>query len=272
MKYFWNLTKLILILLGLSFIITPIYFLIFYALMSDSQASSVNTKLSLDSINFQNFLRVIDGEFWRALGWTILFSVIATIGKNLVLVAAAYGVHLLTAKYKKTCLIILMFFLSIPEISLYFGWYQNANQWSLSTNVVFIPLTVPVIMSFFSLSYFYQAFEKISKYQYFLMQSDRLNFVERICYFYWPKLKVPLIISTIFGFLYSWNSFLWPNLIFNDSSIQFLGKWFRNLGGLPQGGNLQNLVSAGAVIVMLLSLLMYWINSKWINKNFYLKG
>ncbi|MDQ0514250.1 multiple sugar transport system permease protein [Mycoplasmoides fastidiosum] len=250
-------------------IISPIYFLIIVSLFSNTQITSPSQSIIPDGFNIGNFLEVIrsDSRFYFALGWTILFALLASLLKTIILVTGGFGLSLMKQKTRLIISLVLMFFMSIPEIILYTGLYKNTISWDLKQSVIFLPLSAPLIFSFFSLMYFQNAFlnigEKFSK----MVMIDRLSVWDRIVYMYLPKIQFSLIVSAIFSLIYAWNSFLWPNIILPGTGIIFLGQWFRTTGMIPSG-QLENLVAAGAIITMIIPLIFYWSTTKWVNRSF----
>lgn len=271
-KILWISIKYLIILMSIILIISPIYFLFIVALFSNAQVSSQNQNLLPDGFNIQNFWLVIksDNQFLNALGWTILFAFIATLIKTIILVFGGYGLSIMNKKTRTIIIFIFMFFASIPEIILYTGLYRNAISWDLRSSVVFLPLSAPLIFSFFSLIYFQNAFLSISYRFNKMTKIDHLTLNEKILYMFLPKIKISLIISSIFSLIGAWNSFLWPNILLNGTNIILLGQWFRtSKASMIPSGQLENFLAAGALITMIIPLIFYWISNKWVNKNFF---
>ncbi|WP_391592228.1 Sugar ABC transporter permease protein [[Mycoplasma] cavipharyngis] len=270
-SFFSLMIRLSLIIGVVLLIVSPVYFLIIVALFSNNQAISVNQSIVPDGFNINNFLVAIQenqNQFLRAFGWTILFAFLASLLKAFVLITGGFGLSLMQSKTRLIICIILMFLMSIPEVVLYTGLYRNTIAWNLKESVIFLPISVPLVFSYFSLIYFRNAFLSINLKFNKMTIIDRLTIIEKIRYMYFPKLKFALIISLIFSMISAWNSFLWPNIILSGTEIVVLGQWFRSLGFIPQG-QLQNLMAVGATITMIIPLIFYWISAKWVNRSFF---
>lgn len=68
----------------------------------------------------------------------------------------------------------------------------------------------------------------------------------------------------IFGFMASWNSFLWPLLIVSDQQFMTLPLALATLQGLYPGQTQWNLVMAGAVISIVPMVLVFLFAQRWI--------
>lgn len=266
---FINLLKYITIILVLILILFPVYYLIIISFMSNDFVLTDNPSFVSDGFNIENYLGIFDYKFWNAVLLTFNNIVIVLIIKLFILFFGAYGLFLLNEKLKIIFFSFFLFISIIPEASIYFNLLRLRNEIFIMNQSVVFTLSVTSFFSFFSLTYFYNTFQQISQKEKNIIYIDKLNWYEKFIYGYFPKLKLPFLLTIIFTTIEVWNSFLWPSIILSGRTDQNINIWYSDLGHLEGGGQLLNIVSAGAVVSLVIPLGIYLIFSKFINRSMY---
>ncbi|OYD26893.1 multiple sugar transport system permease protein [Mycoplasma testudineum] len=259
--------KILIILFIIIVILFPLYYLISFSFLTDSQSLERGSVFVTNNFNFSNYGRAFGEGFWIALGYSLALTFIIVAFRMLILIPAAYGISRMSKYWRLVWYSFFLIMASIPEITLHLGYYRLAVNfgWSSGSNIL-NALIFPNMFSIFITMMFVQGFESIPEQKIKMAKIDNLSLWKKIKIVYLPHLNAPIWISIIFSTIYSWNSFIWPMIILSNTEINLLSVWFKDIGKISTGGNLQNITSAGAVLSILPLLLTYIIFSKKINK------
>lgn len=121
-------------------------------------------------------------------------------------------------------------------------------------------LTVPFMASAFSIFLLRQFFAKIPDELWDAARIDgsgHLRFLVQICL---PISKAPVMTVLLFGFIGSWNSFMWPLLVTTTDVWRpiMVGLWTFSTEAGPQ----TQLLMAGSVITIIPILVLYFLTQK----------
>ncbi|KPG73854.1 carbohydrate ABC transporter permease [Enterococcus sp. RIT-PI-f] len=128
----------------------------------------------------------------------------------------AYGVIVYEFRGKKILFAVILGLIMIPQQISMIGFYQFMNRLGLLNN--FLPLVLPAIASPATVFFLKQYLETI--YHPDLADSARLDGAGEIKIFHQimlPLMKPGLATMAIFSFVTSWNNFLMPLILINDT-------------------------------------------------------
>ncbi len=128
----------------------------------------------------------------------------------------AYGVIAYEFRGKKILFAVILGLIMIPQQISMIGFYQFMNRLGLLNN--FLPLVLPAIASPATVFFLKQYLETI--YHPDLADSARLDGAGEIKIFHQimlPLMKPGLATMAIFSFVTSWNNFLMPLILINDT-------------------------------------------------------
>lgn len=129
---------------------------------------------------------------------------------------AAYGVTAYRFKWRRALFAIILVLIMIPQQISMIGFYQFMSKLGLLNS--FIPLILPAIASPTTVFFLKQYLETI--YHPDLADSARLDGAGEIKIFHQimlPLMKPGLATMAIFSFVTSWNNFLMPLILINDT-------------------------------------------------------
>ncbi|MGY6172115.1 ABC transporter permease subunit [Candidatus Mycoplasma pogonae] len=220
-----------------------------------------------DGLNVESYQEAV-ATFGPALLVSFQNVLLVLVIKLLALILGGYGLANVNKYLRKILFVFFLLISVIPEISIYINLLKIRNETGINHSVI-MSLTMTHLFSFFSLTYFYNTFMQVGAKNKKLFQIDNLKLWERFYYGYWPSLKMPVFLTVIFTTIEVWNSFLWPSIILSGKDINTVATWFPALGPAINGGNYLNVVSAGAVLSLIIPLGVYLINSRLVNRNLY---
>ncbi|UUM19901.1 MULTISPECIES: glycerol transporter subunit C [unclassified Mycoplasma] len=255
------------VLLVIMIILFPLYMLILLAFMSNSAVTNKNYFLYFKEFEFRNFSFFGDKLFWNAILISLESSLALIIIRLVTYSLFVIGLSKLRKKITKTVWIIVLFFSFIPEFTIYFSLDKLLNDLHLANSLTPLSLVTNSIFSYFFMYNLSIHFEKSKKKYHKVALVDNLTVWQKMYLIYWKEMKEIYLLLIVFSFVSVWNDFLWPNYLLSGTQTNTVGIWFRQIGASPAGGYFQNIQSAGALIVVALPLIVYFIFSKKIVKS-----
>jgi ABC-type glycerol-3-phosphate transport system permease component len=121
-------------------------------------------------------------------------------------------------------------------------------------------LTVPFMASAFSIFLLRQFFITIPNELWDAARMDGSGHLRFLLQIVLPLSKAPVMTVLIFGFIGSWNAFLWPLLVTTKDTWRpmMVGLWMFTSEAGPE----MNLLMAGAVITIIPILILYFLTQK----------
>lgn len=121
-------------------------------------------------------------------------------------------------------------------------------------------LTVPFMANAFSIFLLRQFFKKIPDELWDACRMDGAGHLRFLMQIVLPISKAPVMTVLIFGFIGSWNAFLWPLLVTTKDTWRplMVGLWTF----VREAGPETNLLMAGAVITVIPILILYFLTQK----------
>ncbi|VEU75053.1 Uncharacterised protein [Mycoplasmopsis citelli] len=266
-KIIKDISIIALVLLLIFIILFPLYILIVTSLMSTSATTNKEYSLFFKELEFQNFSFFKDTMFWNAILISLESSLVLIFARLIIYSLFAIGLSKLSKKITKFIWIIILVFSFIPEFTIYFSLNKLLNDLHLTNSLTPISLVTNGIFSYFFMYNLSIHFEKSKQKYHKASLIDNLNIWQKMYLVYWKEMKEIYLLLIVFSFVSVWNDFLWPNYLLSGTDTKTVGIWFRQIGPTPAGGYFINIQSAGALVVVALPLIVYFIFSSKIVKS-----
>lgn len=262
------LAKIGLIVGGLSMII-PFLWMLSTSLKADEYLLSLPPQLLPQEPTVASYLHLFElFPIWQLFVNSVIVALIATGGQLLTSSLAAYAFGRIEFVGRNTLFLLYLATLMIPfQVTItplfilmrLLGWLNSYQG-----------LILPGIFSAFGVFLLRQAFMSIPH------ELEEAALMDGASPFtlYWriimPLARPSLATLSIFAFMGSWNSFLWPLFILRDEALMTLPVGLATLHGrwLTQW----NLVMAGAMITVMPMLIVYLFAQRYFEKGVVLSG
>ncbi|WP_027332835.1 carbohydrate ABC transporter permease [Mycoplasmopsis gallinarum] len=287
-----------LVLVTLSLVILfPFFFMFMISFMGKQQALELSSNFSLIPQEFSpdNYTKAMGiyaagddveslkkgVDYLPSLGFTFANVVFSVVVKILVTMLAGYAFSLKTWRFKKLLWSILISLLVLPEVALLSGQYWMVTRLDEAIKLkqdflgMVAAVSVPFLASIFTALMFRNAFEAIPKR---LKEVATVDGAVGAKYFF--KIAVPMVTPTILTVtiltaLASWNSYLWPALI-SDNTFTVLSVWIFSVGqDLSDPANprpMPSLKMAAAILAIAPMFIVYLLARKWIMRSISRQG
>lgn len=255
---------LIYVLLSLSALLlfSPILYAISASFMSSQEIYA--GKLLPSSISFDAYREVIDRlPILHFLMVSFIMSTIVMVGQLVVCSLSAYAFVFIPFKGRNLIFFIFLSTMLIPwEATIIPNFMTMLNLNWINT---YQGLTFPFFALPFGIFLLRQHFLTLPKE---LWESAQVDGCSRFR-FYWsfalPLSKSTLSALAIYGFLTTWNKYLWPLLVTNNDSVRPVQIGIKMLI-TQEGSSDWNLVMAAVVLILLPTLLLLFFGLKWIRE------
>src|SRR5699024_5490513 len=255
---------LIYVLLSMSAILlfSPILYAISASFMSSQEIYA--GKLLPSSISFDAYKEVIDRlPILHFLMVSFIMSTIVMVGQLVVCSLSAYAFVFIPFKGRNLIFFIFLSTMLIPwEATIIPNFMTMLNLNWINT---YQGLTFPFFALPFGIFLLRQHFLTLPKE---LWESAQVDGCSRFR-FYWsfalPLSKSTLSALAIYGFLTTWNKYLWPLLVTNNDSVRPVQIGIKMLI-TQEGSSDWNLVMAAVVLILLPTLLLLFFGLKWIRE------
>lgn len=236
--------------------IFPFVYMLLSSLMTFQESTSIPPKLFPAVLQFGNYLEVLDkAPFARYFFNTTLVSTVTTIGVLITATLASFALVKLEFKYKNTVMFLLISLLMIPYEAIIFTNYQTIAKLQLLDS--YIALILPFIGSVFYMYYLKEYLTSIPISYYRAAKIDGCGDIEFIWKVLLPIMRPALVTVGILCFISSWNSFLWPLLVTNNTSMRLLNNGLSAFA--TESGSQVQLQMAASTITIVPVLILYFI-------------
>jgi len=259
----------ILLILGGLVMIVPFAWMISTSLKSGQYVLSMPPQLIPNPATFDSYRRIFElYPIGRMLFNSLFVAILTTIGQLITCSMAAYAFARLKFRGQNLVFLLYLATLMVPfQVTItplfilmrIFGWINTYQG-----------LILPGVFSAFGTFMLRQAFMTIpTEYEeaaYMDGASPLTIFLKIIL----PLSKPALATLSVFAFMGSWNSFMWPLFIVREETLMTLPVGLATLQGrwLTEW----NLVMAGAVITVLPMLLLYLFAQKYLVQGYVMSG
>lgn len=252
-----------LLIIGALVVIYPILFAIGISLMNSGEAASYPPHVIPHHIELGNFKKAMEtaplGQFMFN---SFIVSLIVTLAQLVTASLAAYAFAFLEFPYKNTLFIVFLSTMMIPGESTLIPNYLTMR--SLEWINTYQGLTLPFMATAFGTFLLRQFFLTLPKELFDAARIDGCGKFRFLWSIVLPLARPALGTLGIYSFITTWNQYLWPLLMTNDTNMRTVQI---GIGMLQfQDATTWNVVMAGVVIILLPSLLVLILGQKQLIK------
>jgi multiple sugar transport system permease protein len=258
-----NIMTYLLLSIGVVIAIFPFFWMISTSLMSLGEAQG--TRLIPSALHFENYANAWQEAKFSLYMWnSVRITFLTLAGELIVSILAAYafarikfpGRDLIFAVLLSTMMIPVMVtiipnFLTVTWLGR-IGPLKWINNWPA--------LTVPFMGNIFSIFLLRQFFIQIPDELFDSAQIDGAGHLRFLWSVVLPLSKAPLMVIVILSFIGTWNALAWPLLVTNSPDWRPVAVGLYSF--IDEAGQMINLMMAGAFIVIIPVLVIYFFTQK----------
>jgi multiple sugar transport system permease protein len=250
----------VLIVLGAAMIL-PFAWMISTSLKGYHEIFRYPPKWIPDSPQWSNYLEVWKlAPFGRFYVNSVFVALVTTVGQVITGVLAAYAFSRMEFWGRDKVFMLFLATLMVPTQVTLIPTYIVMSQmgWIDSYQALIIPF-VSTAFSVFLLRQFFLTIPKELEEASIMDGCSKLRF---ICSVLMPLAKPAIASVSLFGFLGSWNSYLWPLIVINSNQMRTLPIGLRYFVSQQGGGSEWHYLMAASLIVMLPVLIVFFAAQK----------
>jgi multiple sugar transport system permease protein len=258
-----NMMTYLLLSIGVVIAIFPFFWMISTSLMSLGEAQG--TRLIPSALHFENYVNAWQEAKFSLYMWnSVRITFLTLAGEMIVSILAAYafarikfpGRDLIFAVLLSTMMIPVMVtiipnFLTVTWLGR-IGPLKWINNWPA--------LTIPFMGNIFSIFLLRQFFIQIPDELFDSAQIDGAGHLRFLWSMVLPLSKAPLMVIVILSFIGTWNALAWPLLVTNSPDWRPVAVGLYSF--IDEAGQMLNLMMAGAFIVIIPVLVLYFFTQK----------
>lgn len=256
------LTYLVLV-LGAIVAIFPFFWMISTSLMSLGEAQG--TRLIPSSLHFENYTNAWEEARFSLYMWnSVRITVITLAGELIVSILAAYAFARIKFPGRDLIFALLLSTLMIPAMVTIIPNFLTVTWLGRIGPIKWInnwpALTVPFMGSIFSIFLLRQFFTQIPDELFDSAQIDGAGHLRFLWSVVLPLSKAPLMVIVVLSFIGTWNALAWPLLVTNSPDWRPVSVGLYSF--IDEAGQMINLMMAGAFIVIIPILVLYFFTQK----------
>nr|WP_014829960.1 carbohydrate ABC transporter permease [Mycoplasmopsis bovis] len=248
------------------------------SVMPKEQAEELQSHFSFwpKSWEWQNYIEASHGSkdskgYWYAFWLTFANVIFSIVLKIFVTMLCGYAFSLKKWRGKEFMWGFFISLLVLPEVALLFGQYKVVisldNQFGVLKSFMgaIAMIALPFVASIFNALMFRNAFEAIPGRIKEVAMVDGAVGARYLFKIAMPMVQPTTLTIVILTTLASWNSYLWPALLFTGSNYEIMSVWLFQVGreNIDNVTRIhQNVKMAGAVLVILPMFVFYFIFRK----------
>jgi len=252
------------LILGAILAVLPFYWMVATAFMTLGE--TINRVWVPESLQFKNYLVAWqEAKFAKYFMNSMIITFTTLVGLLTTSILAGYAFARINFFGKNIIFALLLATMMIPE-----SVTMIPNFLIIRGDVIPLPggswlnklaaLTVPFMANAFSIFLLRQFFITIPNELWDAARMDGAGHLRFLIQIVLPISKAPVMTVLIFGFIGSWNAFLWPLLVTTKDTWRplMVGLWTF----VSEAGPETNLLMAGAVITVVPILILYFLTQK----------
>lgn len=250
----------VLIVLGAAMIL-PFAWMISTSLKGYHEIFRYPPKWIPDSPQWSNYLEVWKlAPFGRFYMNSVFVALVTTVGQVITGVLAAYAFARMEFWGRDKVFMLFLATLMVPTQVTLIPTYIVMSQmgWIDSYQALIIPF-VSTAFSVFLLRQFFLTIPKELEEASIMDGCSKLRFIFLVLM---PLAKPAIASVSLFGFLGSWNSYLWPLIVINSNQMRTLPIGLRYFVSQQGGGSEWHYLMAASLIVMLPVLIVFFAAQK----------
>ncbi|MFZ8147893.1 carbohydrate ABC transporter permease [Mycoplasmopsis bovis] len=274
----WSFLKIAVLVFFAAIVLFPFFYMLTISVMPKEQAEELQSHFSFwpKSWEWQNYIEASHGSkdskgYWYAFWLTFANVIFSIVLKIFVTMLCGYAFSLKKWRGKEFMWGFFISLLVLPEVALLFGQYKVVisldNQFGVLKSFMgaIAMIALPFVASIFNALMFRNAFEAIPGRIKEVAMVDGAVGARYLFKIAMPMVQPTTLTIVILTTLASWNSYLWPALLFTGSNYEIMSVWLFQVGR-ENIDNLtrihQNVKMAGAVLVILPMFVFYFIFRK----------
>nr|WP_307907706.1 carbohydrate ABC transporter permease [Mycoplasmopsis bovis] len=261
-----------------AIVLFPFFYMLTISVMPKEQAEELQSHFSFwpKSWEWQNYIEASHGSkdskgYWYAFWLTFANVIFSIVLKIFVTMLCGYAFSLKKWRGKEFMWGFFISLLVLPEVALLFGQYKVVisldNQFGVLKSFMgaIAMIALPFVASIFNALMFRNAFEAIPGRIKEVAMVDGAVGARYLFKIAMPMVQPTTLTIVILTTLASWNSYLWPALLFTGSNYEIMSVWLFQVGreNIDNVTRIhQNVKMAGAVLVILPMFVFYFIFRK----------
>lgn len=261
MKKIGTIISYVFIIVMVLITVFPFIYMILAGLMTYKETVAIPPTLIPGSFQWNNINLVFErAPFVRYFVNTVFVSGISTLGTLVTTVLAGFALVKLEFKHKGLLMLLLISLLMVPYESIVFTNYRTIAKMKLLDT--YTALIIPSLASVFYIFYFKNYLAAIPISYYKAAKIDGCSDLEFIWKIMIPLSKPALVTIGILSFISGWNSFLWPLLVTNTTTMRLLNNGLSAFA--TEAGSDVHLQMSAATLTVIPVLIIYFIFKKQI--------
>ncbi len=240
----------------------PFVWMILSALKKKSEIMDVSvffpTSPQWTNITSVIFDSPLPGYIWNSLIVSVIIVALQVFTGALI----SYAMVFLKFKGQKLLFVVVMGTYMLPVAATYIPSYIILSNWNLLNTLA--GLVISSTVSIFGIFLLRQAFMQVPKGLIEAARIDRASHFRILWEIVCPMTKSSFITFGLMSFISSYNNYMWPSLITNDSSKYLVSQGLRSFfieGGAY--GTEWALVMAGSTLIVVPLLVLFAFTQKW---------
>ena len=249
--------------MGVIIAIFPFFWMISTSLMSLGEAQG--TRLIPSALHFENYVNAWQEAKFSLYMWnSVRITFLTLAGELIVSVLAAYAFARIKFPGRELIFAVLLSTMMIPAMVtiipnfLTVTWLGRIGPLKWINN--WPALTVPFMGNIFSIFLLRQFFIQIPDELFDSAQIDGAGHLRFLWNVVLPLSKAPVMVIVILSFIGTWNSLAWPLLVTNSPDWRPVAVGLYSF--IDEAGQMINLMMAGAFIVIIPILVLYFFTQK----------
>lgn len=251
----------IILIIGSISMLLPFFWMISTSLKTPAEAVAQPPVWIPNVLQFSNYARALQvAPFGRYFINSVIITSISTIGELLFTILAAFAFSRLNFYGKNVLFTILIATMMVPFELLMIPNYLTLSRMGLINT--YAAMIIPFLASVFSVFMLKQNFEAIPNELYYAAKVDGCSDFKFLWQVMVPLSKSAIVAVTILKIIGSWNSFLWPLIVTNETALRPLPVGLQAF--TTEAGTYYELLMAAATIVVLPMIIVYLFLQKYI--------
>jgi multiple sugar transport system permease protein len=258
---------LVLLVVGSLVMLFPFAWMVSTSLTADADLSSPS--LLPASPTFRSYERLLDTlPFWRIMANSIWIAVVSTVLQLVTSAMAAYAFARLEFRGRQAVFVIYLATLMVPMQVLVVPLFIEMRTFNLIDT--YFAVLAPTIASAFGVFLLRQAIQQVPTE---LDDAARIDGAGHLRIFAWiilPLIRPALATLAVFGFMASWNSFLWPLVVIRSPEFMTLPVGLSTLQG--QYTTEWNVLMAGSVVSVVPIVIFFLVAQRHVIQSVAMSG
>ena len=251
------------LILGAITMILPFFWMVSTSLKTPAEAVAQPPVWLPESLQFENYVRAMEvAPFGRYFLNSVVITTLSTAGELLFTILAAFAFSRMNFYFKNVLFTILIATMMVPFELLMIPNYLTLSRMGLINT--YAAMIIPFLASVFSVFMLKQNFEAVPDELYYAAKVDGCSDFKFLWQVVVPLSKSAIVAVTILKIIGSWNAFLWPLIVTNETDIRPLPVGLQAF--TTEAGTYYELLMAAATIVVLPMIVIYLFLQKYINK------